>query len=55
MTGGMPELTKEFRSGLEQLDMIVPKRPESSGLVFAGEIPQDKHDKHEYNIKINSS
>ena len=40
MTTGIPELTEEFKFGLKQLDMLVPERPESSGLVLANETPQ---------------
>jgi type I restriction-modification system DNA methylase subunit len=40
-------LTQEFEYGLTQLDMMVPDKPESSGLVFVDRLPSDV-EPHEY-------
>lgn len=44
MTNDTKVLTKKFKFGLEKLDMYVPNRHDSSGLVLVEELPQNEYE-----------
>ena len=45
MTGGMQQQSEEFLSGLKRLDMYVPERPDSSGLILYGQKSRNDYER----------